>query len=119
MAACGGGASTATPPVPPVAPQTLDINGLASGNGFLRVSASTGHILKITPPPGSGGYHFGATVDIAAIDDNGRGDILIAASLKRVGGELLAQFAPAGSAVAIGANPVGILLIIGGARVPK
>ncbi len=77
------------------APQTLDINGLASGNGFLRVSgsASTGHILKITPPPGSGEIHIGATVDIAAIDDNGRGDILIAASLKRVGGELLAQVA--------------------------
>ncbi len=95
MAACGGGGSTATPPVPPGAPQTLDINGLASGNGFLRVSgsASTGHILKITPPPGSGGIHIGATVDIAAIDDNGRDDILIAASLKRVGGELLAQVA--------------------------
>ena len=71
-----------------------------------------GHVLKITPPPGSAGYHFGATVDIADLDDNGRGDILIAASLKRVGGELLAQDAPAGSAVAIGANPGGSLFIV-------
>lgn len=71
-----------------------------------------GHVLKITPPPGSGGYHFGATLDIADIDDNGRGDILIAASLKRHGGQLLAQDAPAGSAVAIGANPGGSLFIV-------
>lgn len=71
-----------------------------------------GHMLKITPPTGSGGYHFGATVDIADIDGNGRGDILIAASLKRVGGELLADDAPAGSAVAIGSNPGGSLFIV-------
>lgn len=71
-----------------------------------------GHVLKITPPPGSAGYHFGATADIADLDDNGRGDILIAASLKRVGGGLLAQDAPAGSAVAIGANPGGSLFIV-------
>lgn len=71
-----------------------------------------GHVLKITPPAASAGYHFAATVDIADIDDNGRGDMLIAASLKRVGGELLAQDAPPGSAVAIGANPGGSLFIV-------
>ena len=75
-------------------------------------TAIAGHVLKVTPPAGSGGYHFGATLDIADIDDNGRGDILIAASLKRVGGELLAEDAPAGSAVAIGANPGGSLFIV-------
>jgi len=71
-----------------------------------------GHVLKVTPPAGSGGYHFAATVDIADIDDNGREDMLIAASLKRVGGELLAQDAPAGSAIAIGSNPGGSLFIV-------
>ena len=71
-----------------------------------------GHVLRVTPPAGSGGYHFAATVDIADIDDNGREDMLIAASLKRVGGELLAQDAPAGSAIAIGSNPGGSLFIV-------
>ena len=85
----------------------LDIDLIDFGS-----TAIAGHVLKITPPAGSGGYHFGATVDIADIDDNGRGDILIAASLKRVGGELLAEDAPAGSAVAIGANPGGSLFIV-------
>ena len=83
----------------------IDLMGFGS-------TAIAGHILKITPPPGSAGYHFGATVDIADIDDNGRGDILIAASLKRHGGELLAEDAPAGSAVALGSNPGGSLFIV-------
>ena len=44
LVACGGGGTAVTPTVLPVVPQTLDINGLAIDNGFLRVSgsASTG-----------------------------------------------------------------------------
>ncbi len=89
----------------------LNANALVDLSDFGSTSIS-GHILKITPPAGSGGYHFGATVDIADIDDNGRADVLIAASLKRIGGELLAQDAPAGSAIAIGGNPGGSLFIV-------
>lgn len=89
----------------------LDSNLFADLQDF-GATALAGHLLKILPPSGSGGYHFGATVAVSDIDDNGRADIMIAASLKRVGGELLAEDAPAGSAIAIGSNPGGSLFIV-------
>ena len=93
MAACGGG-STPVPPImpPPVVSQTLDINGLAAGNGFLRVSgsASTGR----SGVPVAGGWDCDGRIDLIVNEMRGNG-------------------------VSATALDVGNLLIIGGARVPK
>ncbi|MCH8929655.1 MAG: FG-GAP repeat protein [Proteobacteria bacterium] len=75
-------------------------------------TALAGHIAKITPPPGSADYHFGATVALADLDNNGRSEVLIAAALSRIGGSLLADGAPNNSAIRHGGNPGGSLFIV-------
>jgi hypothetical protein len=70
-----------------------------------------GHIAKVTPPPGSSGYHFGATCQIADLDGNGRGEVLAAAALNRAGAGIDAAGAPPGSAQAAGGAPDGVLYI--------
>ncbi len=69
------------------------------------------HIAKITPPAGSGGYHFGATCQIADLDGNGRSEVLVAATINRAGATLQAAGAPPGSAEASGGAPDGTLYI--------
>jgi len=71
-----------------------------------------GHIAKVTPPPGSSGYHFGATCQIADLDGDGRGEVLAAAALNRAGAGIDAAGAPAGSAQASGGAPDGVLYIV-------
>lgn len=71
----------------------------------------SGNIAKITPPPGSAGYHFGATCQIADLDGNGRAEVLIAAALNRAGASLEADGAPPGSAEGSGGAPRGTLYI--------
>ncbi|MEM7353456.1 MAG: FG-GAP repeat protein [Acidobacteriota bacterium] len=70
-----------------------------------------GHVTRITPPPGADGYHFGATCQIADLDGNGRGEVLMAAALNRAGALLQAFGAPAGSAEPTGGAPDGTLYI--------
>jgi len=55
-------------------------------------SALPGNLARIRPLPGSTDFHFGATVQIADLDGNGRGEVLAAAALNRAG----ASLAPAG-----------------------
>ena len=84
---------------------TIDLAGFGA-------TALAGHIAKITPPPGSADYHFGATVALADLDNNGRSEVLIAAALSRIGGSLLADGAPNNSAIRNGGNPGGSLFIV-------
>ncbi len=70
-----------------------------------------GHVAKITPPAASAGYHFGATCLIADLDGNGRGEVLAAAALNRVGASLPAHGAPSGSAQAVGGAHDGTLYV--------
>lgn len=84
---------------------TIDLAGFGA-------TALAGHIVKITPPPGSADYHFGATVALADLDNNGRSEVLIAAALSRIGGSLLADGAPNNSATRFGGNPGGSLFIV-------
>jgi len=51
-------------------------------------SALVGNIARIRPPPGSNEFHFGATVQIADLDGNGRAEVLAAAALNRAGAAL-------------------------------
>lgn len=71
-------------------------------------TALVGNIARIRPPPGSHEFHFGATVQIADLDGNGRGEVLAAAALNRAG----ASLAPAGgSSHATGGAPNGRVYI--------
>ncbi|HKK23356.1 MAG TPA: hypothetical protein VJ947_06680, partial [Pseudohaliea sp.] len=47
-----------------------------------------GNIARIRPPAGSSDFHFGATVQIADLDGNGRAEVLAAAALNRAGASL-------------------------------
>ncbi|MEM7587544.1 MAG: FG-GAP repeat protein [Acidobacteriota bacterium] len=76
-----------------------------------ELSPLAGHIAKITPPPGSAGYHLGATCQIADLDGNGRGEVLLAAALNRAGASLEADGAPPGSAEPSGGAPDGTVYI--------
>ncbi|MEM7349271.1 MAG: hypothetical protein AAF657_00600 [Acidobacteriota bacterium] len=88
---------------------------LASGEvidlQFFGTTALAGHIAKITPPPLSTEYHFGATCQIADLDGNGRGEVLASAALNRGGAGLPADQAPPGSAHPVGGSPDGTLYI--------
>ena len=52
-----------------------------------------GQIARLTPPPLSQHHHFGATVQVADLDGNGRAEVLAAATLNRAG----ATIPPAGA----------------------
>ncbi len=75
-------------------------------------TALPGHIVRIEPPPGSAHAHFGATVQIADLDANGRSEVLVAAALSRAGAALPAAGAAAGTAHANGGTLDGTLHIL-------
>lgn len=56
-------------------------------------TALAGDVARITPPASADEFHFGGTVQIADLDGNGRGEVLIAATLNRAG----AALAPSGT----------------------
>ncbi len=70
-----------------------------------------GHIAKLVPPAGSDGFHFGATLELADLDGNGRSEVLVAAALDRASAGLVADGAPAGSVEARGGAPGGRVYI--------
>ena len=70
-----------------------------------------GHLARITPPPGSTEFHFGATCQIGDLDGNGRGEVLVAATLNRAGASLAAGAALAADAHSTGGAPDGRLFI--------
>lgn len=70
-----------------------------------------GQVAKLNPPIGASSYHFGASLSLGDLDDNGRAEVYVAAALNRSGGTLLAAGAPAGSAEGSGGNPGGSLFI--------
>lgn len=74
-------------------------------------SALAGHWMRITPPPSAFEFHFGATVQIADLDGNGRGEVLVAAALNRAGATLRASGSGAGSAHGIGGTMRGSAFI--------
>ncbi len=78
------------------------------GNGGLP-AAFAGTVARILPPADSDEFHFGATVQIADLDGNGRAEVLVAAALNRAG----AALAPLGDtfAHASGGSAKGTLYI--------
>ncbi len=84
--------------------QTIDLADPGS-------TALTKHLARIAPPPGSEEFHFGATLQVADLDGNGRGEVLIAAALNRAGAGIPADGAPPGSAHGGGGSLDGTLYI--------
>ena len=74
-------------------------------------TALPGDIAKISPPPGSIEFHFGATCQVADLDGNGRAEVLVAATLNRAGGTLSAGPGTSGSAHGRGGAVDGRLYI--------
>jgi hypothetical protein len=87
------------------ASQTIDLQDLAT--------ASPGNVARIRPraladDTSTLNYHFGATVQVADLDNNGTAEVMAAAALNRAG----AALAPAGgSAESTGGSPQGTLYI--------
>ena len=52
------------------------------------MTSLAGHVARLTPPTGSVEFHFGATCQIADLDGNGRGEVLVAATVNRAGAVL-------------------------------
>lgn len=82
---------------------TVDLANLAA--------ALPGNLAKVTPPSGSGEFHFGATCLLADLDGNGRAEVLAAATLNRAGASQLANGAPPGSAHGTAGAPDGRVYI--------
>ncbi|RMH16358.1 MAG: hypothetical protein D6696_18325 [Acidobacteria bacterium] len=89
---------------------------LASGQTFDLLSFDggdlVGRVARITAPAGGSEFHFGATVQLADLDGNGRAELLAAATLNRAGAAILADGAPPGSAHASGGTAAGTLYVV-------
>ncbi len=70
-----------------------------------------GHLAKVEPPLFSNDFHFGATNLISDLDANGKGEVLVAATLARGGAFLPPEGGPAGGTHSFGGPPGGYLYI--------
>lgn len=75
-------------------------------------SPLAGDIITVLPPAGASNFHFGATLNVADLDANGRAELLVGATINRAGASLAALNAPSGSAQSRGGYPDGRLFII-------
>ncbi len=82
--------------------QTIDLANFGT-------TALPGDIVRLSPPPGSSHFHFGATCQIADLDDNGTAEVLIAAALGRAGAGIPAD--GGGTPHASGGAPDGTLFV--------
>ncbi|MDP3936967.1 MAG: hypothetical protein Q8R92_02390, partial [Deltaproteobacteria bacterium] len=89
--------------------QTIDL--AVFGAPAFDATPLAGHVARITPPLGSFHHHFGATCQIADLDGNGRGEVLVALTLNRAGAGIPAFGAPFGQAHATGGSLDGTLYI--------
>jgi hypothetical protein len=86
------------------ASQTIDLAQFGA-------TALPGNIARITPPAASSHHHFGATLQLADLDGNGRAEVIVASTLNRAAAALLAAGAAPGSAHASGGAVDGTLYI--------
>ncbi len=82
------------------------------GTGAFAATGFDGHVVRVGPPTTADDHdHLGATVQIADLDGDGRGEVLLAAAINRSGAALEAAGAPAGSAHGTGGTADGSLYI--------
>ncbi len=84
--------------------QTIDLASFGA-------TALAGHLARVVPPVGSFEQHFGSTVQIADLDGNMRGEVLVATALNRAGATLPAFGAPFSSAHGTGGSVDGTVFI--------
>ncbi|WP_086931101.1 hypothetical protein [Agarilytica rhodophyticola] len=84
---------------------TVDLNNIAA-------SGLSPYIATVNPPANAANYHFGATLNIADLDNNGRAELIVGATVNRAGASITANGAPSGSAQGRGGFPKGRLFII-------
>ncbi len=89
----------------------LALHERGSLDGNVASGGLGGNVAKITPPPGSEGYHFGATCHVADLDGNGRAEVLAAATINRASGILPADGALPSTAEGFAGAPQGTLYI--------
>ncbi len=70
-----------------------------------------GNVTRLIPPPGSSGFHLGATCFVADLDGNGRAETLLAAALSRAGASILPNSPVGATWQASGGAPGGRLYI--------
>ena len=90
-------------------PDTVDLArlGQAEFPAGLR-----GHVARIDAPAGADRFHLGATVQVGDLDGNGRAEVLLAATLNRVGAGLRLPGAPAGTGESAGGDRDGTVYIV-------
>ncbi len=71
-----------------------------------------GDIATVLPPSSSSDFHFGATLNIADLDDNGTAELMVGATINRAGASIPADGAASSTAVASSGSPNGRLFII-------
>jgi hypothetical protein len=84
--------------------QTIDLQNFGA-------ATLPGNIARIVPPPNSTHFHFGATVQIADLDKNGRAEVLMAAALNRAGATIQPSPSSACSTHGSGGSARGTLYI--------
>ena len=70
-----------------------------------------GNLARIIPPSNSPRFHFGATCQIADLDGNGRGEVLMSAALNRSGAGIRLPGAPPGTGQSSGGSSRGTLFV--------
>jgi hypothetical protein len=81
----------------------------------LAASPLATQVARILPPADANEYHLGATCQVADLDGNGRGEVLMAAALNRAGASFRPAPEPGGTpapAHAVGGPPRGTLYIL-------
>jgi len=69
------------------------------------------YVARILPPVGTGNQHLGGTVQIADLDGNGRGELLLADTINRAGADNSRPGCTLASAVGSGGSPHGTVYI--------
>ena len=71
-----------------------------------------GNVARIDAPGGADRFHLGATVQVGDLDGNGRAEVLLAATLNRVGAGLRLPGAPSGTGQFVGGARNGRVYIV-------
>ena len=90
-------------------PDVVDLAQLGSENFPVGLR---GHLARIDAPVGANRYHLGATVQVGDLDGNGRAEVLLAATLNRVGARLRLPGAPDGTGESAGGARDGKVYIV-------
>ena len=70
-----------------------------------------GNIANLNPPSNAANFHFGSSLSVGDLDQNGRAEVYVAAALDRAGGTLPALGASSATAVGSGGNGGGSLFV--------